>query len=331
MSPLAIEPFQPQHLDAAVGLFVAGYEELRRTVPMLPERYACPSVVRPLLEAQVARDPFVVAIEEGAVAGYLGGMRVPQLKGRDKGVYCPEWAHAVTPTAEAARRRRIYDALYEAIGETWVGEGRLNHAITLLAHDTTARDTWFWNGFGMLVVDVVRGTDPLACAPVDGGVRVRLATPADLPALLPVAAEHAAYYRRAPIFLPISLVTNAAELESFLADPARDVCVAEEEGRVLGFMQIRVGSEDACTIVRDEDTASCVGAYVRPDARRAGLGTRLLAASLTWTQERGCRRFSLDFEAANLYGRRFWLKHLTPVCHSLLRHVNDGMLEAPHG
>jgi GNAT superfamily N-acetyltransferase len=180
-------------------------------------------------------------------------------------------------------------------------------------------------------VDVVRGTEPLACSPVDDAVRVRLATPADLPALLPVAAEHAAYYRRGPIFLPTSLVTNTAELESFLADSARAIWVAEEGGQVLGFMQIRVGSEDACTIVRDEDTVSCVGAYVRPDARRAGLGARLLAASLTWARERACQRLSLDFEAANLYGRRFWLKHFTPACYSLLRHVNDGMLDAPHG
>jgi len=108
---------------------------------------------------------------------------VSRFKGRDNGVYCPEWGHAVTPEAPANERQWIYRKLYEAIGETWIGRGLLNHALTILAHDSTARDVWFWSTFGLLSVDVVRGVEPIAVAPeaAASGVRVRLATLADAP------------------------------------------------------------------------------------------------------------------------------------------------------
>jgi len=329
---LQILPFESAHLDAAVELFTSSYQSLRQRVPLMPAQWEDPLVVRPLLASLVERQPMVAAIADDRVLGYLGGFEILEFKGRDKGVYCPEWGHAVAPEAPPAERRWIYRKLYEAIGETWVRRALLNQALTILAHDDAALDVWFWGTFGMLCVDVVRGVDPVAIPPDarSNGVRVRPATRADAPKLFPVFAEHELYYNRSPIFLPKAPMTDDSKLVGFLTDPNVVVWLAEDgDQRVVGIMKGELNSTDASTVVRDEKTVACTGAYVLPTARTRGIGALLLEALVDWAREHGHARISLDFEAANLYGSRFWLSHFTPVCYSLIRHVNDHILTTP--
>jgi len=222
--------------------------------------------------------------------------------------------------------------MYEAIGETWVRAALLNQAVTILAHDETALDAWFWSTFGMLCVDVVRGVEPVEVSP-DGrasGVSTRAATPDDAPKLFPIFAEQEAYYNRSPIFLPKAAVTEDSELIGFLTDPNVMLWVAEDgDQRVVGIMTGELHSTDASTVVRDRGTVACTGAYVLPAARNRGVGTVLLGALVDWARKHGHERISLDFEAANIYGSRFWLKYFTPVCYSVIRHVNDHILTPP--
>ena len=70
------------------------------------------------------------------------------------------------------------------------------HAISLLAHDTRAIETWFWNGFGLTVVDAIRSLEPLGVTH-PAGIRLRRATPADVDILADLEAEHFRHYRPA--------------------------------------------------------------------------------------------------------------------------------------
>ena len=51
--------------------------------------------------------------------------------------------------------------LYRAASAKWTEAGCEVHAITLLANDDEAQNAWFWNGFGLAVVDAVRSTAAL--------------------------------------------------------------------------------------------------------------------------------------------------------------------------
>ncbi|MDP2870936.1 MAG: GNAT family N-acetyltransferase, partial [Bacillota bacterium] len=97
------------------------------------------------------------------------------------------------------------------------------------------------------------------------------------------------------------------------------------------FMKSQTGKGDACQIVWDEKSVACSGAYVLPRARRHGCGALLLAAVVDWARELGYERVSLDFEAANIHGGAFWLRHFVSVCYSVLRHINDHILKTPPG
>ena len=196
MSEFKIEPLNGTALEQAAGLFSAGYAALRRRVSMMPAAYERPESVIPLLRRLVDGQPAVAAFDSsGCLLGFLGGIAVAEFKGRDKGIYCPEWGHAVDAKLPPPQRRWIYRQLYEAIGGDWVGDGRLNQAITILAHDQDTVDTWFWNGFGLLVVDVVRDLRPLAAGRAGGG--------ADAPATVRTATmQQAAPLRYTPSTKP---------------------------------------------------------------------------------------------------------------------------------
>lgn len=329
MASLQIVPVETSHLPQAAALFCADYARLRHVVSApMPARYEDPASILPLLKWLHERHPMVGALRGGELVGYLGGIRLAELKGKDKGVYCPEWGHSVACAPTVADRRMTYNLMYEAIGGKWVGEARLNHAITILAHDRAALDTWFWTGFGMLVVDVVRALDPVETpAPGPGSAAtgaVRAATLDDVPRLLSVVQEHELYYNRPPIWLPKAPLDSDAELVADISNPEVKIWMAEDAGgAVLGFFKSQTSKGDACEIVWDEKSAACTGAYVLPDGRRRGTGALLLGAAVDWARGLGFERMSLDFEAANMHGRAFWLRHFTPVCYSVLRHVND--------
>lgn len=329
MTQIHIEQLGRERVPEAARLFAAGYAGLLRAVPTMPARYADPSITTPLVEQLQHNYPMVAAVCGTKLVGYLGGILLPQLKGKDRGAFCPEWGHAVSCDLPPVERRRVYRRLYEAIGEQWVGQGRLNHAVSILANDQVAVDAWFWSTFGLLVVDVVRDLRPIPYpAGEPTGLVVRAATLADAVRLLPVFAEHTAYYRRAPIWLPKPDLTDVREVKDELADPKSTVWLAEDcaTGAVLGIIKHSVDSDDASTVVRDATTVACSGAYVLPASRGRGVGVALLNAVLEWGRRNDYQRLSLDFEAANLFGMEFWLKYLTPVVYSVFRHVNDHML-----
>ena len=313
----------------AAALFAAGYADLRARVPAMPAKWGRPATVLPLLAELEQSDPMAGAFRGEQLVGYLGGKLHPARSGGEKAVYCAEWAHAVAATE--SDRGWIYSKLYEELGAAWVARGCHRQALTMLASDPAGLEAWVWLGFGMLVVDMVRSTDgpgeDLAGGPTgtsDANLTIRTATPADLKALFPVAAAHEVYYRQSPMFLPNTAMTDPTELESTLADPQTVTWLAvDHRDGVIGFMRGELGAQNACQVVRDVDTLACTGAFVLPAARRRGAGRMLMAAMVDWARDNGLARLALDFESANIYGRAFWQRHLTPVCYSVLRVVDS--------
>ncbi len=153
-----IKSLTPSHLPAAADLFCAAYRRLRAAVPTLPGHLSDPACVRPLLENLLARSAGVAAFEGERFIGYLGWWQVEHFRDTPrKAAYCPEWAHAALPGQAA----RIYQALYRAAAADWLAAGCDAHAITLLAQNREVEQAWFWNGFGLLVVDAVRSLEPV--------------------------------------------------------------------------------------------------------------------------------------------------------------------------
>ncbi len=94
------------------------------------------------------------------------------------------------------------------------------------------------------------------------------------------------------------------DFPQWLDDETYRVYVAEADGEIRGFASAhRWGPppiyEESSEVYLDE-------LYVRPEARREGMGTQLVNAVRDWTDRIGARRLRLNVLAANEAARAFW-------------------------
>lgn len=313
---LEIVPFRQELLPVAAALFQQEVEQLRRCVPALPAQVADLPTVIARLTQMMKVCPGVMAVVEDEVVGYLGWWIVEQFRGTARrGAYCPEWAHG----AQAEHKQAIYQALYRAAAMQWAQHGCQVHAITLLAHDGAAERAWFWQGFGLTVVDAIRPMQPLAIAP-PSGMTIRPATVADSAMLVTLDAEHCLHYTGAPIFMAPRAGRDADQWRQFLSKPHNRVWLAVDGAQPVGFLSFTSGEEfDSVALLETDSSVGINGAYVRPAYRGQRVASALLDAALRAYAEQGVPSCAVTFESFNPEAAAFWPRYFTPVCRSLLR------------
>lgn len=111
-------------------------------------------------------------------------------------------------------------------------------------------------------------------------VVIRSAQLSDAPV---IAAVHSAAWREAFTFLPadfLNAMTADAVLatwENLLVESATSMFVAEQDGSVAGFLQVRA----------DADAGEVMALYVDPATWRSGVGSSLLTFAESWLGRRG--------------------------------------------
>lgn len=310
---LEITPLTAAHLPAAAALFAAEYRSLRAAVPELPTTLADPAAVAARLAGMAGRS--LAALDDGRLVGYLAWWAVADFRrsGR-RGAYAPEWGHAT----ERERRAEIYRALYRAAATLWAADAMGVHAISLLAHDDAGREAWFWNGFGLAVIDAARPVAPLD-APVATPLTIRRATPDDAPALAALDAQHVRHYIAPPIFMAPPTADTPAAFRDFLARPKNTVWLALAGDEPAGFMRFTGDDFDAVAMLASDSAAFCNGLYIRPAHRGQRAASAMLAASLDHYAGLGLTALYTNFESFNPEAAAFWPRHFRPVCYSLMR------------
>jgi GNAT superfamily N-acetyltransferase len=299
-------------LDDAARLVCDRYRSLRRQEPLLPERYENFEAFLPGLARLVEAAPGVAATEAGRLAGFMTGYLLPEFLGVPS-AYSPEWANGTV----VEDSRRIYEEMYAHLSARWVERGYFTHALTMFAHDRVGLETFQWLAFGYAGVDGLRELSALESDQAQ--VAVRRAGEGDYAVVEQLLAALENHIAAAPVFWPHELEDS----RSWLGDPHNAMWLAVQDGEILGCLGIGPANREACTIIRDEGTASIISAYTREDARSRGVAAALLDQALSWAREQGFTRCAVDFEAMNSLARRFWLKWFRPVCYSLIRSLNE--------
>lgn len=309
---MEITTFQPQYLPEMAALFVRNFKTLRQSVPILPDLMEQPQRVETMLRDWLANCPGVIALDGGAVVGYIGWFVVDEFRGTERrGAYVPEWGHAAADPS-------LYRALYRAAAQCWHDAGCGVHAISLLAHDNEAVKSWFWNGFGMILVDAIRSIDPLGI-PLPTDLTIRKATPADLDALCALEIEHARHYTEPPIQMLAYEPQDATALAAFMDEPGNSLWLALDGDAVMGYLRFEPNSHGASAIVNAPDKVAITGAFVRPAYRGRRAAPAMLDAALRDYAAQGFTRCSVDFESFNPEAANFWLRYFAPVTFSLTR------------
>jgi ribosomal protein S18 acetylase RimI-like enzyme len=125
--------------------------------------------------------------------------------------------------------------------------------------------------------------------PVMADLTVRAAAPDDYERLLVVFDEAEQFHREAlpHVFrAPPDHFPDRALFESWVADVDADVIVADLSGELCGFVVVERMTSPETPIQGHRARAGVPLLAVRSDARRMGVGRRLMEAVSRWAQER---------------------------------------------
>jgi GNAT superfamily N-acetyltransferase len=313
-------PFTQDHLDAAVALFVDGYQGEREYSPLLPRRAIDePAWIRGALQSALGH-PGAAIVEQGRLLGYmLSGERFAW-KGQ-QAVIVHEYGHA----AVAAGRAELYQRLYMALGQMWADRGIHLHLVRHFAHDAVLQETLYQLGFGAILAERLRDCSALAGTP-EAAVRIET----DMGRLVALHAEHNAYYPRSPIFISKPTDDRAVRAELDAHGRQGDVIfVCDEQGEPCAYMiagQSAIGAEGF--LLERTNTAQVKSAYARPAVRGSGLGGALLQRAIAWSRQQGYERLFVEHETANVHGGAFWRRHFTPFVHVSMRYIDPTLASA---
>jgi ribosomal protein S18 acetylase RimI-like enzyme len=155
------------------------------------------------------------------------------------------------------------------------------------------------------------GHDPGARVPVVavGGrntVRVRPAHARELDRLAELHALLVASHGASASFAPAPDPGPVAREHLSLArtDPAAALLVADAEAPLVGFVLVRV--LERAPLFAETRRGEVEALFVRPEARRAGVGRALADAGLDWLRAQGLSRAALQVAAGNRQGSAFW-------------------------
>lgn len=311
-----IIPFNSQYIPLAAGLFIEKFKQQRRSVPILLDLMEDPANVTGKLEWLMGQCPGVAAFEDGKLVGYLGWILIDDFRGTQRrGALVPEWGHAAAGENQVV----IYRALYRAAAAYWVQAGVQVHAITLLACDHGAVNTWFWNGFGLTVVDAVRPMEKLVGHTLSGGLEVRKADLTDVETLALLEAEHWRHYAEPPTLMVSQVPDSAEDFVRFLSEPVNSAWLAFQNGSPAGYMRFEAQIDGAAAVVEGPGVAGITGAFVRPQHRGRGLATALLDAAQRDYAAQGFTCCVVDFESFNPEAASFWMRYFEPVTLSVIR------------
>lgn len=308
-----IVTFEKQHIQEAMALALASYNEERRFVKELPQVSRIPDFDR-----FAGNGLGVAAFENGRMRGFLcchdpfeNAFRATDVRG----IFCPAGGNA----AISENRCGIYAAMYQAAGAKWVKAGAVSHAVCLYAHDEELRRQFFWYGFGLRCLDAVRPMEPVDCAPCTDHDFSELSQD-QWPLVYPLYLALHRHYCQSPFFMNRVPDTQ----EEFLASPAQDggrFFGAWQNDRLCAFLKISSCGE--AFVAGGKDYRHITGTYCLPEHRGKGVYQNLLNFAISALKREGYTRLGVNFESFNPTARGFWLKYFAPYTNSVVRRIDE--------
>lgn len=135
-------------------------------------------------------------------------------------------------------------------------------------------------------------------------MRVRVATPADEPAMLALEAQ-----------FPSDRM-SARSIRRFINSPTARVLVAVGADALLGNLVLLLRSNSR--------KARIYSVVVSPEARGLGIGSRLVEAAEKWARDQECEAMKLEVRADNVAARAFYAKRGYTEAQALPAFYDDG-------
>ncbi len=314
---MIIQDFEPKHAEEAAEIALGAYDHERAFTQELPEISGIPIL------KQLSGNGFgVAAFEGGKMVGFLCSVEPFENVFRStdvRGVFSPMGANG----AVMENHGRIYAALYQEAAKKWVKAGAVSHAICVYEQDEEVKLQFFRYGFGMRCVDAIRPMETIECAQFSGYEFLELPKE-DHAQVYPLHLALNEHYRSSPFFMN----RKSDTLEEFLDFSERNegrYFAAKIDGELCAYMEV---SDQGETFIASGNTYRHItGAYCMPEHRDRGVYKNLLNYVINTLKTEGYARFGVDFESINPLGSRFWLKHFHAYTSSVVRRIDERIIE----
>ncbi len=314
---MKIVNFTHDHISSAAELALEGYNNERISVTTLPFIQSVPDLTH-----FADNGLGVAALEGGKLVGFICSTNPFNNAFRStdvRGIFSPMGANA----AVKENRCKVYAALYQAVGERWVRAGAVAHAISLYAHDEALQRQFYLYGFGLRCIDAIRDMSPIEGFSCQGYEFVEL-KPQEYPSVYPLDFSLNRHYCESPFFMNREPNT----LESFTKE-----CVCEQARYFVASYNrqncayIKISDNGEAFIAEGETYRHIRGAYCLPEHRGRGIMQNLLNFTISTLKAEGYTRLGVDFESFNPTAYGFWLKYFQPYTHSVVRRIDERILE----
>jgi GNAT superfamily N-acetyltransferase len=263
---------------------------------------------------QLEKGNAIVAKKNEAIAGFMAWMNI-DFHG-EKSAFCPTISHA----AIEGDKEQVYRAIYNYVSQKWVENNMFNHLWMIFHDDSTLKNILYVIGFGSYVIDACQKTSEIAFQ-IDCPHRISKAIPSDADLLFNLVEESRHYYLNAPIFLKRDIYTK--EALSNVIDES-NVFIAWDNSVPIGVMSLTMSKRyniETLAGVRS-GLIKDLGAYIKPEYRGKGIGTRLLKEVFDHCKNASIPYVHLSYETANPFANRFWRKYFKLIILSVRRTVN---------
>lgn len=271
------------------------------------------SILVKFLSVKIKNQSAIVAKLGDKVVGFLAYDEFP-FNGEDS-VFCPVIGHA----AMEEYKESVYLELYKSISQEWVSRNVFNHMWTILYNDEKLKKVLFDLGYGSYLIDAFNDSNILHSRKVTNDIRK--ATIKDIYSLYELVKESNQYYASAPLFLRRDEV-SLEDIEELISE--NTVFIAWHQETPIGFINVTIAKNYNFINLSTQNSGLLdeIGAYIRPEYRNNNLGLELLISASEYCKQVGSPHIHVDFETANLYANKFWIKYFTPMLLSMRRTIN---------
>lgn len=309
---MIITDFTHEHIEEALKIAKANYEEERRLVPILPTFDALLNL------GHFAENGLGVSAFEGnKMVGFLCCYEPwdNAFTTYAKGTFSPIHAHG----AINEQREIIYKRLYQLAAEKWVKAGISSHSIGLYAHDKQAINAFFTFGFGLRCVDAIRPMEKVQEKSCPDFTYSELSK-ADIDEITVLRQGLSAHLAASPCFMK----STEEDLEYWLTNAKNRnsrIFVARHNTSIITFLEVMDEGENFATI--KPDMQNICGAFCLPEYRGSGVSQALLNFMIATLKNEGYTRLGVDFESFNPTAYGFWLKYFTAYTSGVVRRIDE--------
>ncbi len=319
--------FSKEYIEQAIKITMANYRMEQQFVTVLPQEERLPlKNLLPDMEHFAKCGLGVAAVENHQLLGFICGYQPREDAFGTTGVrgtFVPIHGHGVATHIIGADRDRMYSRLYQAVAQTWANAGIRSHAIALYTHDKASVNSFFYNGFGLRCIDLIRSLEQdlksVSIPSIKEEIIYKELPRAEWKKLMELNNGLIRHIGGSPVFMHFPLM----EEEAFYEHTSEDVRFfgAYVEGEPVAYIKLADTGENFVT--EHAGMINICGAYCNPKFRGMGLYHNLLSYLIHCLKEEGYQLLGVDCESFNPTARAFWTKHFAEYTHSVVRRIDE--------